>query len=88
MGKFGAAVLDNALHYLGELREAVVRIRTSAPSPDVDTGIAAIRIEDCLAPRVEPTAFEREWHRRNLDAISAQSVFALDAALASQEHHA
>ncbi len=88
IGKFGAVVLDNALHYLGQLREAVVRIRTRTLSPDSDIGIAAIRIEDCLAPHVEPTPFEREWHRRNLDVIVAQSIFALDAALASREHHA
>lgn len=88
IGRFGAAVLDNALHYLEQLRSAVVRIRTSAPPPGNSVDIAAIRIEDCLAPRVQPTPFEREWHRRNLDAIVAQSVFALDAALASREQRA
>lgn len=88
MGRFPAVVLDNALHYLERLREAVVRIRMHVPSPEIEGRIAAIRIEDCLAPQVEPTGFEREWHGHNLDVIVAQSIFALDAALASRRVHA
>jgi cyclase len=84
MGAFDAVVLDNALHYLGRLRDAVVRIRVRTSS-GAGARISAIRIEDCMAPHVEPTAFEREWHGHNLDAIVAQSIFALDAALASQQ---
>lgn len=87
MGAFDATVLDNALHYLGRLRDAVVRIRVQTTSAAA-AHIAAIRIEDCVAPQVEPTAFEREWHGHNLDAIVAQSIFALDAALAAQERAA
>ena len=85
MGAFDASVLDNALHYLARLQDAVVRIRTQAPAAEVPARIAAIRIEDCLAPQVVPSAFERHWHGNNLDAIVAQSIFALDAALASRE---
>ncbi|MCW4455761.1 MBL fold metallo-hydrolase [Flavobacterium sp. MXW15] len=88
VGKFASVVLDNALHYLAALREAVVRIRTQVPSPGVEARIAAIRIEECLAPQVEPSAFEREWHRNNLDVIVAQSIFALDAGLAARERYA
>lgn len=84
MGAFDATVLDNALHYLARLQEFVVNIRMQAPFSEVAERIAAIRIEDCLAPQVEPTAFEREWHGNNLDAIVAQSIFALDASLASR----
>lgn len=85
IGAFDAAVLDNALHYLARIQDSVVRIRTQAPAPDVAARIAAIRIEDCLAPQVVPTAFEREWHGNNLEAIVAQSIFALDASLAALE---
>ena len=90
MGRFPSAVLDNAIHYLDRLQAAVVRIRTDAiragAAPQVvNERIAAIPIEACLAPRVEPTAFEREWHQHNLAAIVAQSVFALDAEIASRE---
>jgi glyoxylase-like metal-dependent hydrolase (beta-lactamase superfamily II) len=84
MGAFDASVLDNALHYLDSLQQRVVTIRMQAPLAEVAEHIAAIRIEDCLAPRVEPTAFEREWHGNNLEAIVAQSIFALDASLASR----
>lgn len=82
MGRFPAATLDNAIHYLDRLQDAVVRIRASAAPQQVDDRIAAIPIEACLAPRVEPAAFEREWHRHNLEAIVAQSIFALDTAIA------
>ena len=95
MGRFPSAVLDNAIHYLDQLQAAVVRIRTDAIRADairagatpqvVNERIAAIPIEACLAPRVEPAGFEREWHQHNLAAIVAQSVFALDAEIASRE---
>ena len=86
MGRFPAAVLDNALHYLDRLQEAVVRIRGHATPQEADERIASIRIEACLAPHVEPLPFEREWHRHNLEIIVAQSTFALDTALAMREH--
>ena len=84
MGRFPAAALDNAIHYLDQLRDAVVEIRREASPQEADARIAAIRIEACLAPRVEPVAFEHVWHRHNLDVIVAQSTFALDTALMAQ----
>lgn len=84
MGRFTGAVFDHAIHYLDRLRDTVVGIRSEAPAHTIDERIAAIRIEDCVAPSVEPAAFEREWHRHNLDAIVAQSIFALDTAIAAQ----
>ena len=82
IGSFPGTVFDNAIHYLDRLREAVVRIRLDAAAGDVDDRIGAIEIGACLAPGVEPTGFEREWHRNNLAVIVAQSVFAFDAAVA------
>lgn len=84
MGRFPAAVLDHALHYLDRLQDAVVRIRAELAPQQADARIAAIAIEDCLAAGVEAVAFEREWHQRNLEAVVAQSVFSFDAALAAQ----
>lgn len=81
IGRFPGDVLDHALHYLERLEATVVGIRLDAPH-EADARIAAIGIEDCVAPGVSPVAFEREWHQRNLEAIVAQSVFALDAAIA------
>ena len=81
IGHFPAAVLENAIHYLDGLRERVVRIRAGTARASVADRIAAIPIDDCLAPAVEATAFERQWHRHNLEAILAQSIFELDAAV-------
>jgi len=88
MGRFPSAVFDNAIHYLDRLQDAVVRIRADAMPLEADDRIASIRIEACLAPQVEPVAFEREWHQHNLEVIVAQSIFALDTAIASRECHA
>jgi glyoxylase-like metal-dependent hydrolase (beta-lactamase superfamily II) len=88
MGRFPAAALDNAIHYLDRLQDAVVRIRADAARQEVDERIASIRIEACVAPQVEPAPFEREWHQHNLEVIVAQSTFSLDTAVASRERRA
>ncbi|MNO04641.1 hypothetical protein D3C81_2257450 [compost metagenome] len=75
-------MLDNAIHYLDRLQDAVVDIRCSAMADEIDETIASISIESCLAPLVEPVEFERVWHRHNLEVIVAQSIFAFDAAIA------
>ncbi|MBT2749198.1 MULTISPECIES: MBL fold metallo-hydrolase [unclassified Lysobacter] len=84
MGKFPADVLDNAVHYLDRLQHRVTKLRLDFAADEADARIASIPIEACLAPGVEACAFEREWHRRNLDVVIAQSVFAFDAALAAR----
>jgi len=84
MGRFAASVLDNATHYLDELKNTVMRLRAELAPQVVDEHIASIRIETCLAPNVQPMAFEREWHQRNLEVIVEQSIFALDTALAAR----
>jgi cyclase len=84
MGRFPSSALDNAVRYLDRLRDAVIRIRAHAAPHEVEERVASIRIEECLAPQIEPTAFEREWHRRNLEVIVAQSTFALDTAIAAR----
>lgn len=84
MGKFSAATLDNAIHYLDRLQAAVVRIRASETPQDANRQIGSIAIEACLARRVEPMPFEREWHQHNLEVIVEQSIFALDTAIASR----
>jgi cyclase len=84
MGCFPSTVLDNAVYYLDRLRDEVMRSRAGVSSHEADERIGSIRIEACLASRVEPAAFEREWHQRNLEVIVAQSVFAFDAAIAAR----
>jgi cyclase len=88
MGRFGAVVLENAMHYLDRLERMVISIRSADDVHEVDARIAAIPIEQCLASGVEAAPFEREWHRRNLDAIVTQSIFALDTALAMRNTRA
>ena len=88
MGRFPAVVLDNAVHYLDRLQEAVVGIRTNASGPQANERIAGISIDACVAPQVGPTPFEREWHRHNLGVIVAQSMFELDTAIAARTGNA
>ena len=88
MGVFDASVLDNALYYLRRMLDIVVDIRLTATPVEMAPLISNIRLEDCIAPGVVPTAFEREWHGHNLDVIDTQSIFALDAALAAREQAA
>jgi hypothetical protein len=88
IGVFDAAVLGNALHYLQRMQEIVVDIRLRTAPTEATALMAAIRLEDCIASGVTPTAFEREWHGHNLTAIVAQSIFSLDAALAAREQAA
>ena len=84
IGRFAAATLANATHYLDRLQDEVVHIRAQTAATEIDDRIAAIAIDTCLAPGVQPVAFEHEWHRRNLEVIVDQSVFALDTAIASR----
>lgn len=84
MGVFDAVVLDNALHYLRRIQDIVVDIRLNAASTQWTEQVAVIPLEDCIAPGVAPTAFERAWHGHNLEVIVTQSIFALDAALAAR----
>lgn len=88
VGVFEEATLGNALHYLARIEEIVVRIRRQSAPSELAARIAAIRIEDCVAPQVVPGAFERTWHANNLDVIVEQSVFALDASLAARRQAA
>jgi cyclase len=84
IGMFDATALGHARHYLRRLREATINIyRThrDALSPEA---IRLIAIESCLAPGVIPSAFEREWHDRNLDVLLEQDTFKLDAMRATQ----
>ena len=88
MGRFSAATLDNAIHYLDRLQDVVIRIRTHEPLQEAGDHIASIPIEACMAPQVEPAAFERQWHQHNLEVIVEQSIFALDTAIAARTDNA
>jgi len=69
MGSFDRLTLNHARHYLRRLREITVNIYKTPRDDLAAKTIQSISIESCLAPGVFPTAFEREWHRRNLDVL-------------------
>lgn len=79
MGMFERLTLNHARHYLRRLREITVEIYHAHPHDLAANAIQSISIESCLAPGVVPTAFEQEWHRRNLDVLLEQETFKLDA---------
>ena len=70
IGMLGADAFSNARIYLKRLG-ALVRA-----CPGLDA-IADIKIEECLAPGVQPVPFEVEWHGRNLGVIAERRVFAV-----------
>ncbi len=76
IGPLEGSAPDDAYFYLERLGERVRRARRDG-SPD--EAIRRIGIEECLAPGVEPTAFEREWHGQNLERIVERRLFALGA---------
>ena len=76
MGVLKGEALGNARRYLERLGE---RVRAARRDGFEAAAIRSINIEDCLAPGIEPTAFEREWHGRNLDVILERRLFSDDA---------
>jgi len=76
MGVLSGEALGNARHYLERLGERVREARRDGSEAEA---IRSINIEDCLAPGVKPTAFEREWHGRNLDVILERRLFTVNA---------
>jgi hypothetical protein len=66
MGIRSVDAIDNALFYLGRLREIVIAARESSDGMEslLKTGLQA-----CLPPEVVETEFEENFHRRNLETI-------------------
>lgn len=67
--------LGNARHYLAQLGERVVHLRGACPENAVERTVAAIALEDCLAPGLFATPPEREWHRQNLRRVAEGALF-------------
>jgi cyclase len=70
---------------LRRLRENTIDIYQTHSRDLAAKTIQSIAIESCLAPGVIPTAFEQEWHARNLDVMLEQDTFKLDAIQATQQ---
>jgi glyoxylase-like metal-dependent hydrolase (beta-lactamase superfamily II) len=75
MGAFDATVLENAQHYLRTIGATVQGLRRRCDGAQLDESLRALRIEDCLAPEVIASDFEREWHGHNLERIIERRLF-------------
>jgi len=74
IGVFPSSALGNARRYLDALGARVAAARREGRVESLRT----VRIEECLAPGVVPTEFEREWHGRNLKVVLERRLFAAD----------
>jgi glyoxylase-like metal-dependent hydrolase (beta-lactamase superfamily II) len=75
MGVFDATVLENAQHYLRTIGAKVRDLRRQFTGAQLDSSMRALRIEECLAPEVIASDFEREWHGYNLERIIERRLF-------------
>jgi glyoxylase-like metal-dependent hydrolase (beta-lactamase superfamily II) len=78
MGVLKGEALGNARGYLDRLEERVREARRDGSEVEA---VRSIRIENCLAPGLEPTAFEQEWHGRNLEVILERRIFTVNASV-------
>jgi glyoxylase-like metal-dependent hydrolase (beta-lactamase superfamily II) len=72
MGVFSGRSLENAKSYLGSLQAQVEAARSSSGAAN---SILGIPIESCLAPQVEASDLEREYHQINLRLIIERELF-------------
>lgn len=72
IGTYGPQAFENALFYLKSLQARVEEARESTGGED---SILEIPIESCLAPRIEGSDFEKEYHQINLSLIIERELF-------------
>ncbi len=72
MGVHSGQSLKNAQFYLESLQTRVEKARGSSGG---ESSILEIPIESCLAPRVEASDFEKEYHQINLRLIIERGLF-------------
>lgn len=72
MGVSSGQAFENALFYLNSLQTHVEQARRSSSS---ENSILEIPIESCLAPQVEASDFEKEFHQINLNIIIERGLF-------------
>ncbi len=72
MGAYDGQVFENAKFYLNALQEQVEKARQSSGG---ENSILEIPIESCLAPQVEASDFEKEFHQINLNIIIERELF-------------
>lgn len=72
LGVYNRQSIENAFFYLRSLQE---RVKEARRSDRVNNSIQEISIESCLAPHVEASEFEREYHKLNLGLIIQRKLF-------------
>jgi cyclase len=72
LGVYDGQCIEHALFYLRSLQEQVKEARRSSHG---DNSIQEISIESCLAPQVEASDFEKEYHKLNLGLIIERKLF-------------
>jgi cyclase len=76
IGIYDNKAFENALFYLNSLQ---TKAETARNSPAGENAILGISIEDCLAPQLTASDFEKEFHDINLRLIIERKLFIPDA---------
>jgi cyclase len=77
MGIQSSCAISNARLYLSRLRLAVEKLGDPI---EHEEAVRSIDIRECLAEGVTASAFEQEWHGRNLDLIVNRQPFRIPRA--------
>jgi cyclase len=72
LGIYSGQAFENAQFYLDSLQAQVEAARNSSGG---EASIFEISIESCLAPQVEASDFEKEYHHINLSLIIERGLF-------------
>jgi glyoxylase-like metal-dependent hydrolase (beta-lactamase superfamily II) len=72
IGIYDKNAFENALFYLNSLQTQVETARNSAAG---ENAIPGISIDDCLAPLITASEFEKEFHEINLRLIIERKLF-------------
>ncbi len=76
IGIYDKNAFGNALFYLNSLQR---KVETARNSPAGENSVLGISIEDCLAPQLTASNFEKEFHEINLRLIIERKLFMHDA---------
>jgi glyoxylase-like metal-dependent hydrolase (beta-lactamase superfamily II) len=72
IGIYDNKAFENALFYLNSLEREVETARNSTAG---ENAILGIQIDDCLAPQIKASEFEKEFHEINLRLIIERNLF-------------
>ncbi|HVE57736.1 MAG TPA: MBL fold metallo-hydrolase [Pyrinomonadaceae bacterium] len=76
IGIYDNKAFENALFYLNSLQ---TQVETARNSPAGEKAVLEIPIDNCLAPAITASEFEKEFHAINLRLIVERKLFLSDA---------